>query len=103
MAEPFAYIAVNCATLPDGLYGKACETSFILCSNGLSVVRKCPHGLVYSPKFLRCEFPSAMCDSRAPSTSSSNQGGASNSSRVIKPRGLLTVDYIRSLNKTEDY
>uniref|UniRef100_F1KPH8 Chondroitin proteoglycan 2 n=1 Tax=Ascaris suum TaxID=6253 RepID=F1KPH8_ASCSU len=87
---------VNCATLPDGLYGKACETSFILCSNGLSVVRKCPHGLVYSPKFLRCEFPSAMCDSRAPSMSSPNQGGV-----VIECAELEEGDY--SVGCTPDY
>uniref|UniRef100_A0A915AGQ7 Chitin-binding type-2 domain-containing protein n=1 Tax=Parascaris univalens TaxID=6257 RepID=A0A915AGQ7_PARUN len=86
---------VNCATLPDGLYGKACETSFILCSNGLSVVRKCPQGLVYNPKFLRCEFPSAMCDSRAPSVPSSSEGVA------IECADLEEGDY--SVGCTPDY
>ncbi|KHN74319.1 Chondroitin proteoglycan 2 [Toxocara canis] len=60
---------VDCSALPDGIYGRACENTFVLCTNGLSITRKCPQGLIYNPKSRRCEFPSRACAGQPSGTS----------------------------------
>lgn len=47
-----------CRGRPDGLYpNKADNNTFIICTNGIGYVQRCPNGLVYIDACKCCNWP----------------------------------------------
>jgi len=67
---------IDCHNRKDGYYVKQpCQSSYVICAAGNSIVQNCPQGTVFHPANAACEFAAQCGQAQQQQQGQSNGGG----------------------------